>query len=212
MNLKESLVWFGLASIDGVTVAQLKPIYHKLAQKYHPDKGGSADDFIKLREAYSYLQEYIANPRSQSQSQQSEYRYEQAEDISDQLNRYKEAYENSQHKIRGYEDMITRQINLINTFQNTMKFNVDFAKQEDIRLRGILDEELAKLKKQYNSGWWKSAIGIKNMSDEQYTAQYNAYIDQFNKIKQDNDDKYIEDLLAIYRELLNQIVDAINTV
>ena len=33
----------------------LKKQYHKLSLKYHPDKGGDSNDFIKLNDAYNKL-------------------------------------------------------------------------------------------------------------------------------------------------------------
>lgn len=69
MNLESSLELFGLTSLEGQTDATLRKIYHQLAQKYHPDKGGSTAEFIKVRKAYVILKTAIINPESQTKEQ-----------------------------------------------------------------------------------------------------------------------------------------------
>jgi DnaJ domain len=210
MNLEVALRWFGLQHIKNVTIDDLKKRYHHLAQMYHPDKGGSSDDFIKLREAYTFLQDYLANPRTEESHKGTE--KTKSEDILKDLNRYKKAFAHSQVKIHEYETMIGRQINLISSFQSNLQSGINYGKNQDGRLRSVLDEELEKLKKQYNSSWWKQPLGIKTMSESDYNYQFNALIDEFNSIKQKQDDEYIDNLLSLYRGLVNQIVDIINTV
>lgn len=53
---------FGLTSLDGVTLAQLKARHHELALTRHPDRGGSALDFNELQLAYGRLVERLTNP------------------------------------------------------------------------------------------------------------------------------------------------------
>jgi curved DNA-binding protein CbpA len=210
MNLEVSSRWFGLQNMKGVTLDDLKKRYHHLAQMYHPDKGGSSDDFIKLREAYTFLQDYIANPKTE-ENQNSKPKTD-FDDVSKELERYKKAFANSQVKIHEYEAMITSQINLISSFQSNLQSGITFGKNQDGRLRSVLDEELDKLKKKYNSSWWKQPLGIKTMTETEYNYQYNTLIYEFNGIKQKQDDEYIDNLLTLYRGLVNQIVDIINTV
>lgn len=212
MNMKSevALRWFGLQNIKGVTLDDLKKRYHHLAQMYHPDKGGSSDEFIKLREAYTFLQDYLANPGIEENlggKEKTEF-----DDILKDLNKYKKAFVNSQTKIHEYENMISSQINLISSFQGNLQSGIEFGKNQDDRLRSVLDEELDKLKKQYNSSWWKQPLGIRTMSEGDYNYQYNALIDEYNNIKQKQDSEYIDNLLLLYRGLVNQIVDIINTV
>lgn len=211
MNLDAALRWFGLQkNIKGITLDDLKKRYHHLAQMYHPDKGGSSDDFIKLREAYTFLQDYLANPNTEKNHRGKEKK--ESEDIVEDLNKYKKAFANSQAKIHEYETMISSQINLISSFQGNLQTGINFGKNQDNRLRSVLDEELDKLKKQYNSSWWKQPLGMKTMSESEYNYQYNALIDEFNNIKQRQDNEYIDNLLSLYRGLVNKIVDIINTV
>ena len=210
MNLEAGLRWFGLQTIKGIKLEDLKKRYHHLAQMYHPDKGGSSEDFIKLREAYTFLQEYLANPRSERK--QEDKQNTEFDQVIKDLDRYKKAFAKSQVKIHEYEAMITSQINLISNFQSGLQSGINFGNNQDGRLRSILDEELGKLKGKYNSSWWKQPLGIKTMSEGEYNYQYNALIDEFNNIKQKQDNEYIDNLLSLYRTLINEIVNTINTV
>ncbi len=49
----QALLILGIKS--GASKKRLKSAYRKLAMKHHPDKGGSSEDFIILKEAYDLL-------------------------------------------------------------------------------------------------------------------------------------------------------------
>jgi len=52
--LKET--YYSILSIaKNATTTEIKKAYHKKALKAHPDKGGSADEFRKVQEAYEVL-------------------------------------------------------------------------------------------------------------------------------------------------------------
>jgi len=40
---------------DSFTPEQIKQNYHRLSLKFHPDKGGNQEDFVKLTEAYTFI-------------------------------------------------------------------------------------------------------------------------------------------------------------
>ena len=46
---------------DNATKDECKKAYKVLAKKYHPDVGGTIEDFRKLNEAYELLKEYDFN-------------------------------------------------------------------------------------------------------------------------------------------------------
>lgn len=48
-------------SLQGLDEAKLKSAYRQMAQKVHPDKGGSAEDFIRVRKAFTTLRDYLYN-------------------------------------------------------------------------------------------------------------------------------------------------------
>jgi len=55
MNLESAKEILELSS--NFTPEQVKQNYHRLSLKYHPDKGGDANDFIKITQAYEFITE-----------------------------------------------------------------------------------------------------------------------------------------------------------
>jgi len=47
--------WKILSLVPPKTKDEIKKQYYKLSLKYHPDKGGDNDKFIKLKNAYDKL-------------------------------------------------------------------------------------------------------------------------------------------------------------
>lgn len=63
MLLKNALRVFNLIEIKGVTESNLRVKYLKMAKDRHPDKAGTSELFVELREAYETLLEFINNPQ-----------------------------------------------------------------------------------------------------------------------------------------------------
>lgn len=55
MNLNYALNLFGLTSLDNIDETVLKLSYIKLAKTKHPDKSGSHEEFVALKEAHELL-------------------------------------------------------------------------------------------------------------------------------------------------------------
>lgn len=53
MQINEALKVLNLSV--GYTPTDLKKSYRKMVHLYHPDKGGKADDFLKIQKAYELL-------------------------------------------------------------------------------------------------------------------------------------------------------------
>ena len=47
--------YFVLGVERGATQAEIKKQFYKLAREHHPDKGGTHEDFIRIKEAYEIL-------------------------------------------------------------------------------------------------------------------------------------------------------------
>lgn len=77
LTRREALKLLGLK--EGFTPEQLKTSYKKMAKIYHPDSGGSHDEFLKVGEAFTFLKDNPTpppkvNPAPATQSSQGTYR------------------------------------------------------------------------------------------------------------------------------------------
>lgn len=61
MNYQLALQILGLS--QGFSAGDLKRAYRRGAHKHHPDKGGNADEFKKVLQAYEFLQKLPTGPR-----------------------------------------------------------------------------------------------------------------------------------------------------
>jgi curved DNA-binding protein CbpA len=59
MNLNYALNLFGINSLENIDESQLKLKYIKLAKIAHPDKSGSHEEFVVLKEAHDILLDII---------------------------------------------------------------------------------------------------------------------------------------------------------
>lgn len=64
MNLNYALNLFGINSIDSLNESQLKLTYIKLAKTKHPDRSGSHEEFVELKEAHDILLEIIKQKKN----------------------------------------------------------------------------------------------------------------------------------------------------
>ena len=55
INFDEYYATLGLNKDEVTSSSQLNRAYRKMALKYHPDKGGSVDEFKKIQEAFEVL-------------------------------------------------------------------------------------------------------------------------------------------------------------
>jgi len=55
-NWKQAARTFGIRKrkLQKMSKSEIKKLYRKLAKKYHPDKGGNAQDFRNLHDAYKF--------------------------------------------------------------------------------------------------------------------------------------------------------------
>ncbi|NJK71253.1 MAG: J domain-containing protein [Thermales bacterium] len=153
----ESLKVFNLSSLDNMDEKQIRTIYHLLAKKYHPDKGGNAEDFIKLREAYAILKEALINPTKrrtdvESSSNTGQTSYNSSTSFEDSP--YKEAYEKLLKQIRDYEKIINSEVLIINRTSQNVNTQIDTYNKAHIVLKDWLDKSLAELeeKNRINGG------------------------------------------------------------
>ena len=64
MNLNYALNLFGLQSLEYIDESKLKLAYIRLAKTKHPDKSGSHEEFVALKEAHEILIETLKKKKS----------------------------------------------------------------------------------------------------------------------------------------------------
>jgi curved DNA-binding protein CbpA len=64
MNLNYALNLFGLRTLENVDETSLKLTYIKLAKTKHPDKSGSHEEFVALKEAHELLLDILKQKKS----------------------------------------------------------------------------------------------------------------------------------------------------
>lgn len=79
------------------SVGSLVKEYKKLAHKYHPDAGGTNEDFVAMTKEYEGIIEGIKNPPKKTTSNIQRYEYKKTEDIQ----------ENPKEEFDGIIDLIS---------------------------------------------------------------------------------------------------------
>jgi len=224
MNMEESLRLFSLPNLDGQSEQTLKKRYHLLAQKYHPDKGGSSEEFIALRKAYVYLRTAILDPSNSTHKQREKYyrekRYYDSDSSSsnatsedsgstntETINPYKEAYEKAVDQIRQYEDIFNSQVRIINTTNKHIQQRYTSYSSLRDELKSRLDQNLSQLEKRHYRTWWQHVVPVPKIDRQSYIQQYNELVQTYNATVKDVDEKFMESLLQTYQSGFEQIID-----
>ena len=64
----EILSSYGVDNAPELSVNALKKVYRKLSAKYHPDAGGSHEDFLKIHAAYEALVSFVTTQQAEAES------------------------------------------------------------------------------------------------------------------------------------------------
>jgi curved DNA-binding protein CbpA len=209
MNIKEALQIFNINTLNGQDDDSLKKIYHKLAGEYHPDKGGNGEDFIQLRSAYSFLKLALLKPH-----EENDYRSEteQNTDSTSTHFDYKAAFFKASTTIQNYEQILNKQIEVIQETQN--KINAVQASYENriSQIREKLKQSMAKLNEKKNTGFIKFMLTGNQMSEQDYIHNHNLIVSQFNIDADKVDEEYIKTILNIYQESNRMIIGLLNEI
>lgn len=239
MTFSEALDIFSLSTLADQNEEKLRRLYHKLAQKHHPDKGGNHEEFIRLRQAFALLRKQIQNPDisytrktpdkntpyqsgTQSNIHKNRGYYETKKtgfsrssndftnEIYEELQRYKTAFNEAMKTVELYEDIFNYQIRIIN--QNNSKIN-SLIEQNNIRRkqdRSMLEEKVRNLQRQAHPSWWRFLLGANNMPQNEYMSRYNRIVEEFNQISSRKESEFINAIIDLYANNSKQIFDSLN--
>ena len=225
MDLTAALQVFALQSMDGVSADDLKHLYHTLAQAAHPDKGGSAAQFIRLQKAYKLLKTYVGTSYGQDTSNtQSEGEsatpppksetgpYSQAQ-FSELFKRYEDLWskytdlESQRKKEQITLSDIIAQINLAYSKDSSA---ADHFHLELGQLEQNLSDAIIALKKRRDRKWWEYIVPVPKLSEQEYIRRHNELIDEFNRGQAALQRSYRGQLLSLYRRAIEQCHDILS--
>ena len=211
MNLEQALNFFGLSSLEGQDTQTLKKIYYRLAQVYHPDKGGTFEKFIYLQEVHLFLKKQLDKKsgfeESYSESQNQSTDFEKGyHDLNARFEQLKEHYAYTVSILEKYENIFNTQINIINHSNDSIKKL--FANYEVLKnnLKNQLDLKLAQLKKSHERAWYEYILPTQKLTQEQYILSSNQLITEFNHNSQILDEEFVSQMLKLYQESFQDLV------
>jgi curved DNA-binding protein CbpA len=208
-TLTESLAFFHLSSLQNQTQDTIKTQYHELAKKYHPDKGGSSEQFILLRNCYHTLKKALDGDTFENTTNYGEYGAQNA--FKRQAEQYKQAYEKLIKVVDRYEELFNTQIRIINTSSNHINTTISTYENTRKQYNDELTDRLETLEKQYRPGFWKGLLQRHTMTYSEYVQQNNQYVGQFQKHLSDLDSQYLETLVKHYQATMSQIIKTMDT-
>jgi curved DNA-binding protein CbpA len=220
MTIAEALHIFELQTLYGQDDKSLKKIYYHLAQKYHPDKGGTFEKFVALQEAHLFLKkslgksQYGNDENYQTEDKTSEdFEPNQAyDDLQSRFNRLREHYQNLILVVEKYENIFNSQISIINNSNSAVKNLVDRYNQIKTTTKTKLDLDLKNLKKRYEKEWWEYLFPVKKLTQNEYIQASNVLVESFNKTTQNLDDEFVSEMLKMYQKSFQDLVSLLSEV
>jgi curved DNA-binding protein CbpA len=215
MNLELALKFFGLDTLEGQDSDSLKKIYYRLAQVYHPDKGGTFEKFIYLQEVHLFLKKQLdrnsgfeqSYDTAQASTNDSSSDYQQSYyDLNIRFEQLKEHYAYTVSVLEKYENIFNTQINIINQSNGSIKklhSNYEVLKNN---LKSQLDQRLAQLKNSHDRAWYEYILPTKKLTQEQYIFASNQAVAEFNKNTQFLDEEFVAQMLKLYQESFQDLV------
>jgi curved DNA-binding protein CbpA len=237
MTLQKALSVFQFDSINTVTTELIKKRYLDLAQKRHPDKGGTTDEFIELKEAYVYLKKFVsdtdtdnvsysnftnasegyAKSNGNTKTKQStpppvNNSYQVDRDYVRELetvnNELTEQNKNYYTVLMNYESILNKEIEVFNKMNAKLtKIASDF-NQSTEKNKQERDKSTEELKKQYSPAF-KDLINPfqRRIDNEEYMWRQNTIIQDYEEKKQELETNFLNAMVDVYQGSYESISD-----
>jgi curved DNA-binding protein CbpA len=216
MQLEEALNILDL-SFESLEINSLKKAYQQKAKETHPDKGGKAEDFIIVRNAYTFLRDYLLKGKTTHTNYQSENTKTESEQENQDFwkIKYQETYYEKEKffsennylwkTVKSYESQINRIVIIFNTGQKLLSKAQENIQNILAKIDEIYNQELEKIKKKYNSSWSDLILSRKKLSKYEFVMSQNNLVQQINRLEQEELKKYNDKIKEIYSQIMNQI-------
>jgi curved DNA-binding protein CbpA len=236
MTLQKALSVFQFDSINTVTTELIKKRYLDLAQKRHPDKGGTTDEFIELKEAYVYLKKFVSdtdtdnvsysnftnasegyaksngNTKTKQSTPPVNNSYQVDRDYVRELetvnNELTEQNKNYYTVLMNYESILNKEIEVFNKMNAKLtKIASDF-NQSTEKNKQERDKSTEELKKQYSPAF-KDLINPfqRRIDNEEYMWRQNTIIQDYEEKKQELETNFLNAMVDVYQGSYESISD-----
>ena len=211
MDLKAALAYFSIASINEVSLVELKAIYRRLAKEKHPDQGGTNNDFVSLRRAFVLLKNELEK-FSPSNGKSSIITQEIVELNKDELlSKYYKDTEKLQNQLQLYEKSMADQQIILGELASQVKSLVNGFNQEKQNLQNKVRQETLDLEKRLNGEtfWKRVFFFLPKMSRVEFWNEYNSKIQYYTEQNNNLDTNFFKEMLGTYGQGLNSLKDKI---
>jgi curved DNA-binding protein CbpA len=236
MTLQKALSVFQFDSINTVTNELIKKRYLDLAQKRHPDKGGTTEAFIELKEAYVYLKKFISdsdadtvsysnftnasegynkttnNTKAKQQQTTNTQSYQVDKEYVRELESVNleltEQNKNYYTVLMNYESILNKEIEVFNKMNAKLtKIAADF-NQSTEKNKTERDKSTEELKKQYSPAF-KDLINPfqRRIDNEEYMWRQNTIIQDYEERKQELESNFLNAMVDVYQNSYESISD-----
>jgi hypothetical protein len=226
MTLQKALSVFQFNSINSVTNELLKKRYLDLAQLKHPDKGGTTETFIELKDAYAYLKKLLSESNYSDSSYNDYTTQEPSKSKSNNTKNNQAASHSTSNQNYEIDREYVRQLESVNaelTEQNknyyAVLMNYESILNKEIEIFNKMNTKLTKVASDFNQSTEKNKLerdkGTEDLK-KQYSPAFKDLINPFqrridneefmwrqNSIIQDYDERKIE----LETTFLNAMVD-----
>ena len=209
---------FGLETLQGLSAEDLKRAYHQLAGKYHPDKGGTAEEFIRLREAYTTLKSALrrgvdlGDEQVQTPPPEKEATSQTPPNFQDLWARYTELQADYQELYSlhvKWDEAFNIQIKIINQTVNRINEYTKYYQRNYTSAERILEQQLQELEEHYQRKWWEQVIRVPKMTEAQYITRHNHLIEQYNAQVRTLNKRYNEQITGAYQQAFETFIELI---
>lgn len=225
MTLQKAQSVFQITSIENINNELIKRRYLDLAQNKHPDKGGSTEAFIELKEAYAYLKKFLeesAKVDYNNSSYQEEPRQNNTKttynvdrdyvrDLEHLNSELTEQNKNYYTVLNNYENILNKQIEVFNKMNIKLSklasdFNIATQKNKLER-----DKQTEELKKQYSPAF-KDLINPfqRRIDNEEYMWRQNSIVSEYEEKKQELESNFLNAMVEVYQgsyEVVSEILE-----
>lgn len=229
VDLAHSLKLFELIGLESQTDETLRSQYRHLAKKYHPDTGGSAEEFIYLRQCYIFLKNKLQDPAYKTKNKynfqtgnnpvsfsdkysESDFLRDklkrsenEIQDFNIKLERFEQGFVNLMAEKTHYEEIMNQQIQIINQAKRHSLGLVEAYEVKKSKNTRYYKEKFAKLSNQHKPVNTKNKKDISEYNDD-YIDEHNNLVDEYRESTQGIENEFHESVVKAYQMSFNEIM------